>query len=162
MTRAVTCHSRVASPGAAAYARAVSSPETLEDQLGEGPAATSDGEPSPGLVLIFSVDRPAFGVIPLASGRVEIGRGEIAGVGIDDPRMSRAHARVAFDGRRWTVEDLRSRNGTALDGERVFPIMTSGASILSSTTRADGVVIIEAGDEGHGEGEWVDVLLYDG
>lgn len=50
----------------------------------------------------------------------------------------------------------------ALDGERVFPIMTSGASILSSTTRADGVVIIEAGDEGHGEGEWVDVLLYDG
>ncbi|MEO7332022.1 MAG: gephyrin-like molybdotransferase Glp [Minicystis sp.] len=49
----------------------------------------------------------------------------------------------------------------AIEGETVIPIMTSGASILSSTTRADGVVIIEAGDEGHGEGEWVDVLLYD-
>lgn len=41
------------------------------------------------------------------------------------------------------------------------PITTSGASILSSTTRADGVVIVPADKEGHGEGETVDVLLYD-
>ena len=44
---------------------------------------------------------------------------------------------------------------------RVRPIMTSGASILSSTTRADGVVIVGAGSEGHGEGEEVEVHLYD-
>ncbi|HEY0988665.1 MAG TPA: gephyrin-like molybdotransferase Glp [Kofleriaceae bacterium] len=44
---------------------------------------------------------------------------------------------------------------------RVAPIMTSGASILSSTTRADGVVIVEAHREGHGEGEEVEVHLYD-
>jgi molybdopterin molybdotransferase len=44
---------------------------------------------------------------------------------------------------------------------RVVPIMTSGASILSSTTRADGVVIVAADHEGHGEGEEVDVHLYD-
>lgn len=43
----------------------------------------------------------------------------------------------------------------------VTPIMTSGASILSSTTRADGVVLVPAGSEGHGEGEEVEVLLYD-
>jgi molybdopterin molybdotransferase len=48
-----------------------------------------------------------------------------------------------------------------VEGDYVFPIMTSGASILSSTTRADGVVIIPAGQEGHGEGETVEVLLYD-
>jgi molybdopterin molybdotransferase len=47
-----------------------------------------------------------------------------------------------------------------VDGDRVFPIATSGASILSSTTRADGVVIVAEGDEGHDEGEWVEVLLY--
>jgi len=47
------------------------------------------------------------------------------------------------------------------DGAGVTPIMTSGASILSSTTRADGVVIVPAGSEGHGEGEEVEVFLYD-
>jgi molybdopterin molybdotransferase len=49
----------------------------------------------------------------------------------------------------------------AIEGDRARPIMTSGASILSSTTKADGVVIVEAGDEGHGEGETVEVYLYD-
>jgi molybdopterin molybdotransferase len=43
----------------------------------------------------------------------------------------------------------------------VRPIMTSGASILSSTTRADGVVLVASEREGYGEGELVDVLLYD-
>ena len=47
------------------------------------------------------------------------------------------------------------------EGATVTPIMTSGASILSSTTRADGLVIVPADKEGHGEGETVDVLLYD-
>ena len=46
-------------------------------------------------------------------------------------------------------------------GDAVTPIMTSGASILTSTTRADGVVIVAEGDEGHGEGASVEVLLYD-
>lgn len=50
----------------------------------------------------------------------------------------------------------------AVEGDRVIPIMTSGASILSSTTRADGVVIVGEDEEGHGEGAWVEVLLYDG
>ena len=50
----------------------------------------------------------------------------------------------------------------ALESDRVVPIMTSGASILSSTTRADGVVIVGEDEEGHGEGAWVEVLLYDG
>ncbi|MRG92941.1 molybdopterin molybdenumtransferase MoeA [Polyangium spumosum] len=49
----------------------------------------------------------------------------------------------------------------AYDGARVTPIMTSGASILSSTTRADGVVLVSAGSEGHAEDEEVEVFLYD-
>jgi molybdopterin molybdotransferase len=47
-----------------------------------------------------------------------------------------------------------------VEGDEVTPIMTSGASILSSTTRADGVVIVAEGDEGHAEGTLVEVLLY--
>ena len=48
------------------------------------------------------------------------------------------------------------------DGEgRVVPIMVSGASILSSTTQADGAVIVPDEREGHGEGEEVEVYLYE-
>lgn len=48
-----------------------------------------------------------------------------------------------------------------VEDDLVVPIMTSGASILSSTTRADGVVIVPAGLEGYAEGEPVEVFLYD-
>jgi molybdopterin molybdotransferase len=48
-----------------------------------------------------------------------------------------------------------------IEEDRVYPIMTSGASILSSTTRADGVVIVPGDEEGYGEGAAVEVLLYD-
>ena len=49
----------------------------------------------------------------------------------------------------------------ALEGARVVPISTSGASILSSTVRAEGCVIVPRGLEGMPEGAEVEVLLYD-
>ena len=47
-----------------------------------------------------------------------------------------------------------------VDG-RVEPIALSGASILSSTTRADGFVIVPAESEGYGPDAEVTVYLYD-
>jgi len=47
-----------------------------------------------------------------------------------------------------------------IDG-KVEPLATSGASILSSTTRADGFVLTERDSEGHGPGELVRVYYYD-
>jgi molybdopterin molybdotransferase len=44
---------------------------------------------------------------------------------------------------------------------RVEPLAISGASILSSTTRADGFVVIPADLEGYPSGENVTVWLYD-
>ncbi|MCH7990010.1 MAG: molybdopterin molybdenumtransferase MoeA, partial [Planctomycetes bacterium] len=49
----------------------------------------------------------------------------------------------------------------AFAGDQVEPLALSGASILSSTTRADGFVIIPAELEGYAPGSTVDVLLYD-
>jgi len=49
----------------------------------------------------------------------------------------------------------------ALEGGRVVPVSTSGASILSSTVRAAGCVIVARGLEGMPEGAEVEVLLYD-
>ncbi|MEZ4299866.1 MAG: hypothetical protein R3B70_33260 [Polyangiaceae bacterium] len=48
-----------------------------------------------------------------------------------------------------------------LEGDRVTPLMTRGASILSSTTRADGFLIIPEASEGYPEGATIDVYLYD-
>jgi len=47
-----------------------------------------------------------------------------------------------------------------VDG-RVEPLATTGASILSSTTRADGFVLVPRDSEGHGPGELVRVYFYD-
>jgi molybdopterin molybdotransferase len=46
------------------------------------------------------------------------------------------------------------------DGQ-VEPLATSGASILSSTTRGDGFVLVPGDSEGQGQGELVRVHLYD-
>jgi molybdopterin molybdotransferase len=47
-----------------------------------------------------------------------------------------------------------------VDGQ-VDPIALSGASALSSTTRADGFVIVPAESEGYGPDSVITVFLYD-
>jgi molybdopterin molybdotransferase len=49
----------------------------------------------------------------------------------------------------------------AIERGHAVPLSTSGASILSSTVRADGFVIIPRELEGMPEGTDVEVLLYD-
>jgi molybdopterin molybdotransferase len=48
-----------------------------------------------------------------------------------------------------------------IEGGKVEPLAISGASILTSTTRADGFVIVPHDSEGHPPGAEVDVWLYD-
>lgn len=47
-----------------------------------------------------------------------------------------------------------------IEDDRIVPVATSGASILSSTTRAHGFVIVPKNEEGYGEGTPVSVRLY--
>jgi molybdopterin molybdotransferase len=47
-----------------------------------------------------------------------------------------------------------------VDGSQVEPLAIAGASMLSSTTRADGFVIVPADSEGFAPGTDVDVWLY--
>jgi molybdopterin molybdotransferase len=72
---------------------------------------------------------------------------------------------------RWSVLPLARKIASAVgrvdyvrvvirDGQ-VEPIATSGASILSSTTRADGFVLVPRDSEGHAPGESVQVYCYD-
>jgi transcriptional regulator of acetoin/glycerol metabolism len=78
-----------------------------------------DGERVPGVVLVFSGGGAQLSAMPLTDGALEVGRGENVSGRIDDGRISRRHARISYDGRRFMVADLGSQNGTFVDGEAI-------------------------------------------
>lgn len=48
-----------------------------------------------------------------------MGRDRLAELCIDDPRISRLHARVTYERGMWWIEDLASRNGTNVNGRLI-------------------------------------------
>jgi len=60
------------------------------------------------------------GAFPLVQGSNLIGRAADAVVHIDRTQVSRCHARIVVDGTAATLEDLGSKNGTYLNGERIM------------------------------------------
>jgi DNA-binding NtrC family response regulator len=81
--------------------------------------APTDGEQTPGVILAFSGGNAQVVAMPLSDGSLEVGRAENIAGRIDDGRISRRHARILYDGRRFTVLDLGSQNGTFVDGEQI-------------------------------------------
>src|SRR5262245_46311161 len=81
----------------------------------------ADAPPTPGVLLVHTLDSPRCGPLPLESGELILGRDGLGDVVLDDRSMSRRHARVTYDGGRFAVEDLGSRNGLVLDGSTVEP-----------------------------------------
>lgn len=57
--------------------------------------------------------------IALDRDRIVIGRGRKADLALAEATISRAHAAIGFDGRRFFVEDLGSTNGTLVNGARI-------------------------------------------
>jgi serine/threonine protein kinase len=80
------------------------------------PAPQPEGAASgpPGCSLIFR-DRE----VPLPRGEHVLGRGRDAAVHLSHKSISRHHARIAIADSGVTIEDLQSRNGTWVRGERV-------------------------------------------
>ncbi|MGB5701648.1 MAG: FHA domain-containing protein [Polyangiales bacterium] len=54
--------------------------------------------------------------VDLRGDEVVVGRGSVCHVTIDDPMLSRRHARIDLSASEPVIEDLRSRNGTQLNG----------------------------------------------
>jgi len=67
---------------------------------------------------------------PLRDGEHLVGREPSMSVCLDSPKVSRQHARVVVSSGRATIEDLQSKNGTVVRGERI-----------------SGPVMLESGDE---------------
>jgi pSer/pThr/pTyr-binding forkhead associated (FHA) protein len=53
-----------------------------------------------------------------------VGRAPDSAVHLDQPEISRQHARIFWDGERITVSDLASTNGTFINGWRLEPNAT--------------------------------------
>ncbi|NOJ94354.1 sigma 54-interacting transcriptional regulator [Corallococcus coralloides] len=91
-------------------------PSTLQPSGAPGRPASADDAPVPGLLRLTCAGTPLAVAVPLP-GALTLGRASPALGPLQDPRMSRSHARVSFDGSRFWVTDLGSQNGTSVDGE---------------------------------------------
>ncbi|HEU4404721.1 MAG TPA: sigma 54-interacting transcriptional regulator [Polyangiaceae bacterium] len=106
------------------------------------------GERLPGLLRVFGGDGPMAQPLPFGGEALELGRGSPGLDPAHDKRMSRRHARVHFDGRRFWVTDLGSRTGTDVDGERAPPdsprelreIVRMGDSLFVPSADLSGLV----------------------
>ncbi len=70
---------------------------------------------------------------------VQLGRNLNNALPLDDPLASRNHAQISQDGSSFFLEDLNSRNGTILSGNKISPAslceLTDGDQITISITR---------------------------
>jgi DNA-binding winged helix-turn-helix (wHTH) protein len=74
--------------------------------------------------------------LPLLTGENIVGRDAAVQVRLDDPAVSRRHARIVVSGSGALLQDLDSKNGTFLDGERLTttPVPLSDGSELAFGT----------------------------
>lgn len=64
--------------------------------------------------------------------QLTIGRDSSNAVAINDPEVSRKHARLSFQGGKYVLEDLGSTNGTFVNGQRLAgPIVLKPGDVVS-------------------------------
>ena len=127
-----------------------------------GPRTTIrvDVEPAPtpnrsgdrrGVLTMLSGDRPGT-LVPITDPELTIGRDEKESqLAIDDESLSRRHARFAKIRGRYYVEDLKSTNGTFVEGKRITEpvVLDDGARVqlgLSTVMRfglSDAAAVVE-------------------
>jgi two-component system, cell cycle response regulator len=73
---------------------------------------------APATLVLISGGQPAR-VYPLNAPELSIGRSAQSDIALGDPGVSRNHARVLREGDDFIVEDLRSTNGTEVNGQPV-------------------------------------------
>ena len=78
--------------------------------------------------IVFVTDDGKQREIPLRQRSYVIGRAQDAGFRVPDGSMSRHHAEIAFDGSGVTIKDLKSSNGTFVNGSKLVPSETKAVS----------------------------------
>ncbi len=100
------------------------------------------------LTLRYAIDGDAFEVTAPPSG-AEIGRAAECRLVIEDSEVSRHHARFSQNGGKWTITDLGSTNGTAVNGEELRqPAVLCDGDVVTVHTYELTVSIEEDGGGG--------------
>lgn len=86
--------------------------------------------------------RPSRFEVPPAGG--VLGRDEAAAVSIPLDGVSREHARIQWDGRGWWIDDLKSTNGTFVNGEKVAHEKLQHLDVIGLGRNADVVFLLRA------------------
>jgi DNA-binding NtrC family response regulator len=94
-------------------------------------------------VLVLSAGQPASRVLRVSAAGIELGRDHPVFAGSVDGRLSRRHARVRWDGRRFEVTDLGSRNGTSVDG---VPLRPDAPQTMTRLLRVGDSILVPARD----------------
>ncbi len=125
---------------AVAYALGHLATDSLEHRLEVALAAHDSGGLGATLWGLPERTAPAWAELQLGSERLApvaerdvwvIGRSRSCDVCLADPAVSARHARVACRGRRWTIADLGSTNGTLVNGVRVeHAVLEPGDELL--------------------------------
>ncbi len=76
-----------------------------------------DGRPAAGVVVVWSCETPRLLTLRVPPPGLVLGRESLAQTG--DDRLSRQHVRIRWNGTRFQVADLGSRNGTFVGGSLV-------------------------------------------
>ena len=87
----------------------------VADVAGETRASARTDRAMPGVCWLM-LGRRRF---PLADGEHLIGRQPDVGVWLDSSKVSRQHAKLTVSGQHATIEDLVSKNGTFVRGDRI-------------------------------------------
>ena len=117
------------SPGSRVGSR-VGSSAVRGEEIAAAPTVTSEPRPGPPAPATFppTTLTPGRGAaawfgraVAVPEGASTVGRDAACRVTVEGPGVSGKHCRLRWDGRTWTVEDLGSRNGTAVNGVPVIP-----------------------------------------
>jgi Protein of unknown function (DUF3662)/FHA domain len=79
----------------------------------------SSRQRAPASLTLLTVTGAVSQVYPLNQPEVMIGRSEQSDIALADPGVSRNHARIIREGDDFIVEDLRSTNGTEVNGQPI-------------------------------------------
>ncbi len=92
---------------------------------------------------------------PLDGEAFEVGRGKEAGIRIDEPLVSRCHARIERRADGWVVADLGSTNFTRVNGQRLRSecALTDGDELTFGRARCRFVLGEAQGSPGEKEAD---------
>jgi len=92
----------------------------------------------PGVILTFA----------LKSSEALVGRDSGLAVAIPLAGVSRQHARIHWDGRAYWLEDLKSTNGTRLNGQRIVRERLRHLDVITLGKTAEVIFVIRAAEQG--------------